>query len=247
MPVAINRRTIGVLAILCLGLAPTACIYLGRDTKLWLGIREEPEHILELQFGNDTRFAVSTEDGILCLAEDALRSASIPFRFRYKRGIFEDRATVDRINENLAILLPQTSNLYHVRFGAYPAREDDELYLGVYDSDERPYLLRVALYQRGQFGDLLEVPIGNDEAAAFADRFRGVGLYAWRDDYYQLVGILNGVYTVDRPIVAFIGLEEIARILPTGSHYFERKIKVPRPDFEYGIIEKATNPVEPKQ
>lgn len=231
--------------LVLLGLSSiTSCNYFSRDTRIFFGFRDEPEQTVQLQFGNEFRYAVSTEDGILCLAEDALRSASIPYRFRLRRGIFEDRATVDRINENLAILMPQTAVLPQVRFGAYPAREDDELHIGICDKNEQPKLMETKLYQRGQFGDLLETSIPMDEVAAFADRFRGVGLYAWREDYYQLVGILNGVYMVDQPVLAFVGLEEMSRILPTGSHYFERHIKKNRPDFEYGIIEKAANPVD---
>jgi hypothetical protein len=229
-------------ALVLLGAA--SCNYIPRDVRIFFGDRPEPEQLLQLQFGEEFRYAVSTEDGILCLAEDALRSASIPYRFRYRRGIFEDRATVDRINENLAVLVPQTAELTQVRFGAYPAREDDQLYIGICDKNQQPKLQEVRLYQKGQFGDLLQIDIGNDEIAPFSDRFRGCGLYAWREDYYQLVGILNGVYIVDQPVMAFIGLDEMERILPSGSHYFERKLKKPRPDFEYGIIEKAQNPVE---
>ena len=61
---------------------------------------------------------------------------------------------------------------------------------------------------------------------------RGVGAF---DEEMELVGVLNGVVCEELHAVAFIGLDEIADVLPRESNYFLRRVQPRRADFEYGI------------
>ena len=201
------------------------------------GHRRSPEHLVQLDL-DPVRYAVATEAGILCLAEDALRIADVPFRYRFGRGVFADRAKVDRFTNYLGILTPESSRLPEARLGLYPARNDDDLIIGIRDEEGLAESVGVELWQDGELGDLIEFSLDADEARDFIEKFTGAGLYAWRDEHYQLVGLLNGVYVVDEPVAAFVGLDEMVRILPTGSTFFERRLRVLRPDFEYGVIDR---------
>jgi hypothetical protein len=66
-------------------------------------------------------------------------------------------------------------------------------------------------------------------------RYAGSGVFAWRDGAMELVGILNGVWCAELRAFAFVGLDEMATLLPSESSYFARRATVRRGDFEYGV------------
>ncbi|MEW6743162.1 MAG: hypothetical protein AB1486_10425 [Planctomycetota bacterium] len=242
-----RRRTVPALAVTFALLA--GCSYMPPRYQDFLGLRPAPNHLVTLEL-EPPRLAVSTEDGIICLVEDALRTDDIPFTFQYGRGIYADFATVDRINETLGILLPQTTQVPQARFATYPPTEDDDLVIGTRDEGGRAAVEAVRLYEEGRLGDLIALDMELSSAHAFIERHTGAGVYVWRDDHYQLVGLLNGAYLLDRPVAAFVGLHELARILPIGSDFFAHQPKVPREDFEYGLPYPAVDEIrgrpEPK-
>ncbi len=72
-------------------------------------------------------------------------------------------------------------------------------------------------------------------AADLVTSCAGAGVYAWRNGEMELVGVLNGVWCEELEALAFIGLDEIADVLPKESSFFARRALPKRADFEYGI------------
>ena len=176
---------------------------------------------------------VSTEDGLFALA-DVVPPAETPLLFRYRTGdgFFDDRARLVRQTDVLALLAPESSRPHRARFAIHPASFDDRLFIEVRTGDEAD-LLECHLFDLGRQGDLLVLDEG--QLADVAHRYAGAGLFAWRDDMLQLVGVLNGVYCEEPATLAFIGLDEMATLLPETSDFFVRRALPHRSDFEYGV------------
>ena len=179
---------------------------------------------------------VSTEAGILALVDVLPESGEISFRCRIGNSFFDDVADLVRRGDALALLSPRSSRPPLARFAAYPAALDDTLYVEVRTVspiEDVPDLLRAHLLEEGRRGDLLVL----DEALSvdIAHRYAGAGVFAFRDGSMELVGILNGVYLESPRALAFVGLDEMATLIPAESSYFERRPTVRRADFEYGV------------
>jgi len=186
---------------------------------------------VELQTEHGVVHGVSTEEGILALAEVVPATGELSFRSRAGNSFFDDVAEVRRRGDALALLAPRTSHPAQARFAARPAGGDDRLFIES-RRHGRPYLLECRLHGGGALGDLLAL-----EEAPLADvarRHAGAGLFAWRDGTMELVGILNGVYSEQPPLVAFVGLDEMSTLIPAGSDFFTRRLRTRRADFEYG-------------
>jgi hypothetical protein len=175
---------------------------------------------------------VSTEDGLLALRDVVPESTPMQFRYRVGNGFFDDRARLVRQNDVLALLAPESSRPHLARCAGFPAARDDRLFIEVRD-EEGPELLECRLLDEGRLGDLLVLDEG--ELEEVAHRFAGAGLFAWREGTMQLVGVLNGVYCEEPEALAFIGLDEMATLLPETSNYFVRRALPHRADFELGI------------
>jgi hypothetical protein len=197
---------------------------------------EPPEALVDFRTQYGTVYGLSTERGILLLAEVLPEEQEeLAFRYHIGNGFFDDIATVQQRGEVLSVLQPQSSRPNEVRFAGDPAHAEDELYFEVRDEDGDPDLLEALLLDAGKYGDLVVI----DEEDSLEDRARqltGAGLYAWRDGHMQLVGIGNGLYSVSPPALAFIGVHEMAYTFPAETTtYFDREARPRRADFEYGI------------
>ena len=192
------------------------------------------ESTVEFQTGRGVVRGVSTEDGILALVETVFSTGELGFRYRAGNGFFDDVAKLERRNDTLAVLTPKSSRLNLARFAVYPAAKDERLFIEVRTSDHGD-LLACHLYEGGRQGDLLELDEAGSEFDDIVRQYAGAGVFAWRDDTMQLVGVLNGVWCESPRALAFVGLDEIATLLPASSDYFSRKVLPRRADFEYGI------------
>jgi hypothetical protein len=192
------------------------------------------ESTVEFQTERGVVRGVSTEDGVLALVETVPATGEVSFRYRVGNGLFDDVATLDRKNDTLAVLSPKTSRPNMARFAAYPAARDESLFLEVRTADHSD-LIRCHLLDDGRRGDLLDLDERRLEFDDILRHYVGIGVFAWRNDEMELVGILNGVYSADPPALAFIGIDEIATLLPATSNYFVRRVQPRRADFEYGV------------
>lgn len=192
------------------------------------------ESSVEFQTERGVVRGVSTEDGVFALAETVPATGEVSFRYRVGNGLFDDVATLERKNDTLAVLSPKTSRPNMARFAAYPAARDESLFIEVRTADHTD-LIRCHLLDDGHRGDLLELDERRTEFDELIRHYVGVGVFAWRNSEMELVGILNGVYSADPRALAFIGIDEIATLLPATSNYFVRKVLPRRADFEYGV------------
>ena len=190
---------------------------------------------VELETDRGIVRAVSTESGIFVLSDVVPPTGELAFRYRSGNGFFDDVATVVRKGDALAVMAPKSSRLNLARFAAYPAAADETLFLETREGEDLD-LVECALFDAGKRGDLLVLDDDADWSVPdAARRFAGAGVFAWRDETMELVGILNGVYSEDPPALAFIGLDEMVTLLPAESSYFARRVTVRRADFEYGV------------
>jgi hypothetical protein len=193
------------------------------------------ETSVEFQTERGVVRGVSTEDGVFALADTVPATGEVTFRYRVGNGMFDDVASLERRNDTLAVLAPKSSRPNKARFAGYPASRDDSLFLEVRTADHSD-LIRCHLLDQGRRGDLLVLDERVTEFDDVVHHYVGVGVFAWRSSQMELVGILNGVYSSDPPALAFIGLDEMATLLPATSNYFVRKVAQPlRADFEYGV------------
>jgi hypothetical protein len=195
---------------------------------------ESIESTVEFQTERGIVRGVSTEDGVFALVETVPATGEVSFRYRVGNGLFDDVATLERKNDTLAVLAPKTSRPNLARFATYPAAKDESLYLEVRTADFSD-LIRCHLLDDGRRGDLLVLDEQRTEFDEIVHHYVGVGVFAWRRDEMELVGILNGVYSADPPALAFIGLDEMATLLLATSNYFTRKVQPKRADFEFGV------------
>jgi hypothetical protein len=203
-------------------------------------------------------FAVSTEGGLLAMSDVVGDSDQVPFRYYIGNGMFDDVANVVSRGKVFTILKPYSSRLNEARFARSPARPGEELFIESEGYQDVAILLPVDLYEEGRRGNLLvlheeglleiygkrmaqqgdatpDLPAGVADLDAFARRHAGSGVFVWRDEFMQMVGILNGVYCTSPPALAFVGIDEIAQVMPEPFQYFERQTLPKRADFEYGI------------
>jgi hypothetical protein len=177
--------------------------------------------------------AVHTEDGIVALKELVPPDGTtITFRGRHDAGIFDDEALLLRATDEVALLAPISSRPNAARFGRYPAAAGERLFVEVRTGDH-PDLLECRLLDDGARGDLIALVEG--EMLDVATRYCGAGVFAWREGTLELVGMLNGVVTLEPAALAFIGLDEMTVLLPGTSNYFQRRALPRRADFEFGI------------
>jgi hypothetical protein len=188
---------------------------------------------VEFQTDRGVVRGVSTQEGIFAFAEIAPPTGELSFRFRTGDNFFDDVATLQRKSDVLALFAPKSSRLNQARFATYPAAADDKLYLEV-RTDGHTDILACHLLDAGVRGDFVALDEKRLELADVAHRFAGVGVFAWRDGSMQLVGMLNGVYCEEPRALAFIGLDEMATLIPVESDYFVRRVLPHRADFEYG-------------
>jgi len=188
---------------------------------------------------------VSTEEGIYALAEIVPPTGEISFRFRAGNNFFDDVATLQRQNDSIALFAARSSRPNQARFAAYPAARDEKMFLEV-RTDGHTDILACHLLDDGIRGDFIALDEKRLELADLAHRFAGAPVFAWRDGAMQLVGMLNGVYCEEPRALAFIGLDEMATLMPVESSFFTRRILPHRADFEYGTprdFEGETTPV----
>ena len=193
-----------------------------------------PEALVVLRTEYGVVYGTSTESGILVLSPLAESREELSFRYFVRTGAFDDVAVVDRRGPWLSVLKPSTSRPNEARFAVRPPDAEELLYLETRDADGAPILLEASLLDEGGRGDFLVLDSDQD-AERLAGGLAGCGVYVLREGYLQLAGVLNGIYLDSPEALAFIGLEEIARILPESSSYYERRVQARRADFEYGI------------
>ncbi len=192
------------------------------------------ESTVEFQTERGVVRGVSTEDGIFALVETVPSTGELSFRYRAGNGFFDDLARLERRNDVLALLAPQSSKLNLARLATYPAAKDERLYIEVRTANHSD-LLACHLHDGGRQGDLL---ILDEQVVSFDEvvrHYAGCGVFAWRTGTMQLVGVLNGVWCEEPRALAFIGIDEMSTLLPASSDYFARKRLPRRADFEYGI------------
>ena len=177
---------------------------------------------------------VATEGGIYALADVVPPTGELSFRCRTGNGFFDDTATVVRRGDAIAVFEPKSSHLNLARFAGYPAAAADALFIETHEGGEAG-LIPCHLFESGKLGDLLTLDDDSVEPGPFAQHYAGSGIFAWRDKSMQLIGMLNGVYSPEPKALAFVGLDEMATLLPAESSYFARRVTTRRADFEYGI------------
>ena len=177
--------------------------------------------------------AVHTESGIVALKELLPPDGTtLRFRGRHAAGFFDDEARLLRASDEVALLAPLSSRPSAARFGRYPAAAGERLFVEVRTGDHAD-LLECHLLDQGARGDLLALDEG--EFLDVAQRYCGAGVFAWREGMLELVGMLNGVVSMEPPALAFIGLDELTVLLPETADYFRRRALPRRADFEFGI------------
>lgn len=212
-----------------------------------------PNDLVEIAIPGAERFAVSTEDGLVALADDDLGLDELPIRF-YSRGTpYSDDADIVQRTGDFGLLAPRTARLPRREFGVEGPREGETVYVQVLELDDpehRPDLVAASLYQDGRFGDLLQIDEFGWTPTRVASQFAGAGIYAERDGRYVLVGIVNGTVCSNpdpgvlgpQELLPFAGLASIATVLPQSSDFFKRRIRAFRPDFEYGLEPDGSEP-----
>ena len=199
--------------------------------RLWpLGRTDEP------------LLGLSTEEGVLILTEPNFDVGDM-FNIQFPKGNsgLVDLGTIDRLNDDLALVEPLYSRLATGRLATAVPNPRETLFLAVRDDEDQPVMMEVEAWKGGRFGNYIRIPgEGNPQRAAA--ELAGSGLYVYRDDRWQIVGMMAGItaslpgtYQADAGM-GYLGLVEIGRILPDPLDYFERgDIKPLRPDLEFGV------------
>jgi hypothetical protein len=141
---------------------------------------------------------------------------------------------VTRRDETLSVLTPYSSAPNQARLAASAAGLDDDLYIEAPHVHADPELIPVTLLGDGTLGDLIRVKDGR-RLEDLARIYAGAGVFADREGFLQLVGILNGVFVAEAQALGFIGVGQIARVLSHDDPYFQRRALPRRADFEYGM------------
>jgi len=204
------------------------------------GCTSPPSHLTRLWPGGRTGeplLGLSTEFGIVLLTEPHYRVGDVfEVHFPFGNSVVRDWARIDRINDTLSIAVPITANVLEGRIATELPRPEEPVYLAMRDEDDEPVMEAVEPWRGGRHGDYVVVP-GHD-AEDVAEEYAGAGLYVLRRDRWQIVGILAGITARDDRDDAglgYIGLLDMAMILPDPIDYFEHDIPALRPDFEFGV------------
>ncbi len=183
---------------------------------------------------------VSTEDGVLILSEPSYSVGQLfEIRFRVGDSLVVDWGRIDRLNDYLAVVRPLYAKLAEGRIAQSLPLAHETVYLAVRDERDEPLMEPGRLWRDGDHGDYLVVDGG--DSMSLAQEYAGTGLYVKRDERWQIVGLLSGL--VARPdtetegpwALGFIGLSEVARIIPRQERFYEQDVRPLRPDFEYGV------------
>ncbi|MED5330307.1 MAG: hypothetical protein VX916_03360 [Planctomycetota bacterium] len=201
-----------------------------------------PSHLTRLwisEQGGDPIRGLATEDGILVLADPSYEVGDLfDIQFPLANSVVRDWGELARINDNLGVIRPLSARLVEGRFSEAIPHPDDQIYLAIRDDNDEPVFEPVETWHGGEYGDFILPP--SDDARTIASRWAGSGLYVQRQSRWRIVGMLSGLTATTQrggaaEAVGYIGLREIARILPEQIGYFEHDVLPLRPDFEFGV------------
>ncbi|MHC5211590.1 MAG: hypothetical protein ACYTG2_12790 [Planctomycetota bacterium] len=192
----------------------------------------------------------STEDGVVILSTPGLAIGDrYEIQFPHGNSLVVDWGIVDRLNDVLAVIRPQTAVLLEGRLASAPPEANETLHLSLRTERDEPVMHPVRRWRGGEYGDW--VILRRRDAEDVARSQRGAGVYVQRDGRWEIVGILAGLTAVDEAdprgevALGFIGLRELARILPDRVAYFQRDVRPLRPDFEFGVPLQPGDMVRP--
>jgi hypothetical protein len=202
-----------------------------------------PEHYTRLWSEGRTGaplIGTSTEDGVVILTTPGLALGDrYEIQFPFGNSLVVDWGEIDRLNDVLAVVRPRTAVLAEGRIASSPPTDTEQLYLALRDERDRPVMRPVRRWRHGVYGDYVLLPGATPDEVATSER--GTGVYVRRMERWEIVGILAGLTAVDEAdprgevALGYIGLRELARILPERVAYVEREILPLRPDFEFGV------------
>ncbi|MCB9899240.1 MAG: hypothetical protein H6825_14640 [Planctomycetes bacterium] len=204
-----------------------------------------PEHFTRLWPGGRSGAPVlglSTEEGVIVLGEPQYAVGDVfEIQFPIGNSVVSAHGSIVRLNEELALVEPADAILREGRFAdGLPDFATEDVFVALRDEDDRPVMRPVTLWHDGTFGDWVVIDDIGD-ADAFARDHAGVGLYVYRQRYWQIVGMLAGITARSPDLddddvgLGYISLLEMARLLPDRIDYFEHGVKPLRPDFEFGV------------
>jgi len=210
------------------------------------GCSSPPSHFTRLWVQGRTgapTIGVSTEGGILTLSSPGWKVGDrFDLQFPHGNSLVNDVGIVDRLNETVTIILPATARLAQARFAESLPSPQETLYLAVRDDWDQPSMREVELWRDGEYGDWVLLPgLADYELEQLATQYRGTGLYVKRDGRWEIVGILAGLLASDEAdprgevALGYIGLTELARILPRQQDILKPDQRPLRPDFEFGV------------
>jgi hypothetical protein len=202
----------------------------------------DPQHFTRLWPDGQTGVPIigtSTEDGVLVLAQPQWKVGDrLEIQFPIGNSLVVDKGRIDRINDTLAVVSPLTARLSEGRFAAELPLPGEEIFVALRDENDEPVLEPAPLWHDGAFGDWVTLP--DRDATTVARDYAGTAVYVKRDDRWEIVGLLAGLTAYDETesgylALGFVGLSEMARILPDRLDYFARDVRPLRPDFEFGV------------
>jgi hypothetical protein len=202
----------------------------------------DPQHFTRLWPDGGTGAPIigtSTEDGVLVLAQPQWKVGDLlEIQFPFGNSLVVDKGRIDRLNDTLAVVRPLTARLREGRFAAELPLPGEEIYVALRDENDEPVLQPAPLWHDGDFGDWVVLP--ERDATTVARDYAGTGVYVKREDRWEIVGLLAGLTAYDETesgylALGFVGLSEMARILPDRLDYFARDVRPLRPDFEFGV------------
>ena len=202
-----------------------------------------PEHYTRLWSEGRTGaplIGTSTEDGVVILTTPGLALGDrYEIQFPFGNSLVVDWGEIDRLNDVLAVVRPRTAVLAEGRIASSPPTDTEQLYLALRDERDRPVMRPVRRWRHGVYGDYVLLPGATPDEVATSER--GTGVYVRRMERWEIVGILAGLTAVDEAdprgevALGFVGLLELARILPDRVVYQQRDLRPLRPDFEFGV------------
>ncbi|MBM3986076.1 MAG: hypothetical protein FJ296_10390 [Planctomycetes bacterium] len=202
-----------------------------------------PEHFTRLWVEGRTGqplIGTSTEDGVVVLAQPDWKVGDLfEIQFPVGNSLVVDKGRIDRLNDTLAVIRPLTARLREGRFAAELPVPGEELYVALRNERDKPELEPAPSWLDGAYGDWVVLPDRDPER--IARDYAGTGVYVQRGGRWELVGVLAGLMAHDEsdpqgPVaLGFVGLIELARILPDRLDYFARDLRPLRPDFEFGV------------
>jgi hypothetical protein len=207
-----------------------------------------PNDLILLDVQGADRYALSTEDGIVALYGDDLVAGEIPILYEYHQQTVTDTATLVQNTADLGLMRPTTAKFPFSEFATVEPGPEEPVYIQVIDLEDverRPEMLEARLYEKGLYGNLLELVDDDLTPDELALRFRGAGVYIQEKGRFTIVGVLTGsVATLEEEdgLLPFVGLDVIAPVLPRTSSFFVRRLTPRRPDFEYGLTREGQEP-----